>query len=71
MLWFKTMRPIKLNSVHHVPCLKKNLHSVGNALDLGMYILLDSSDVKFLRNVEMMKEAVVVIGDQVDDIYVI
>lgn len=43
---------ITLNSVFHIPGMKKNLYSVANAVDAGNYLLFGPHDVKFLQNIK-------------------
>ena len=62
---------IILDSVYHVPGMKKNLLSVTNAVDAGHYVLFGPKDVKFLRNVEEVKADVTHVGKRVNDLYVL
>lgn len=64
---------IKLQSVFHVPGLKKNLFSVANAnaVDAGNYVLFGPNDVKFLQNVKEVQADVIHTGKRVNDLYVL
>jgi len=39
---------ITLNSVFHVPSMKKNIFSLANVVDAGNFVLFSPRDVKFL-----------------------
>jgi hypothetical protein len=67
----KDNRSITLDSVYHVPGMKKNLLSVANAVDAGHYVLFGPKDVKFLRNVKEVKGDVTHVGKRVKDLYVL
>jgi len=62
---------ITLNSVFHVPSMKKNLFSVANAVDDGNFVLFGPRDVKFLRNVKELKADVVHTGTRVKNLFVL
>nr|CAD1828170.1 unnamed protein product [Ananas comosus var. bracteatus] len=63
--------PITLNSVYHVPGMKKNLFSVANAVDAGHYVLFGPKDVKFLKNITDLQAEVVHTGARVNDLFVL
>lgn len=50
---------------------EENSLSVVNTVDSSMYVLCGPNDVKFLRNVEMIKTYVVHFGARVNDMCVI
>ncbi|KAM1031938.1 hypothetical protein ACFX2I_035575 [Malus domestica] len=62
---------ITLKNVFHVPGMKKNLFSVPNAVDAGNFVLFGPKDVKFLRNIEILKADVVHTGRRVKDTFVL
>ena len=62
---------ITLNSVSHVPSMKKNLFSVANAVDAGNFVLFGPRDVKFLRNIKELKADVVHTGKRVKNLFVL
>ncbi|KAH0714412.1 hypothetical protein KY284_007317 [Solanum tuberosum] len=62
---------ITLNSVFHVPGMRKNLFSVANVVDAGSYLLFGPHDVKFLRNIKELKADVTHTGKRVNDLYVL
>lgn len=62
---------ITLNSVFHVPGVKKNLLSVANIVDSGNYVLFGPVDVKFLRNIKELKADVLHTGKRIDDLFVL
>ena len=43
---------ITINSVYHVPRVKKNLFSIANDVDSGNYLLFGPKGVNFLRNLK-------------------
>ncbi|XP_070008775.1 uncharacterized mitochondrial protein AtMg00300-like [Nicotiana sylvestris] len=51
--------------------MKKNLFSVANALDDGNYMLFGPRDVKFLRNIKVLKADIVHSGKRVNNLYVL
>ncbi|KAJ3679560.1 hypothetical protein LUZ60_017571 [Juncus effusus] len=67
----KDNRSITLDSVYHVPGMKKYLLSMANAVDAGHYVLFAPKDVKFLWNVEDVKGDVTHVGKRVKDLYVL
>jgi len=62
---------ITLNSVFHVPGMKKNLFSVANVVDAGNFVLFGPRDVKFLRNIKELKADVVHTGKRVKNLFVL
>ena len=62
---------ITLNSVFHVPCMKKNLFSIVNVVDAKNFVLFGPRDVKFLRNIKEFKANVVHTGKRVKDLFVL
>ena len=67
----KQENSITLNSVFHVPGMRKKLFSVANALDAGSYLLFGPHDVKFLQNIKELKVDVIHTGKRVNDLYVL
>jgi len=62
---------ITLNSVFHIPGMKKNLFSVANVVDARNYFLFGPRDVKFLRNIKVLKADIVHSSKRVNDLYVL
>ena len=62
---------ITLNSVFHVPGMKKNLFSVNNAVDSGSFVLFGPKNVKFLKNIRVLDADVIQTGERVKDLYVL
>lgn len=62
---------ITLNSVFHVPSLKKNLLSVANIVHFGNYVLFGPKDVKFLRNIKELKVDVLHKDKRVDELFIL
>jgi len=62
---------ITLNSVFHVPDMKRNLFSVANAIDAENFVLFSPHDVKFLQNIKELKANVVHTGKRVNDLFVL
>lgn len=51
--------PIHFESVYHVLGLEKNLLSVENAIDLGMYVWFGLNDDRFIQNIKIIKMDVI------------
>jgi len=62
---------ITLNSVFHVPDMKKNIFSIANATDAENFVLFSPRDVKFLRNIKELKADVVHTGKRVNGLFVL
>ncbi|KAK8923921.1 hypothetical protein KSP39_PZI019707 [Platanthera zijinensis] len=63
--------PHTLQSVYHVPGMKKNLFSVTNAVDVEYHVLFGPTEVRFLRNVSAVKADVTHVGRRVRDLSVL
>lgn len=60
---------VQLQSVYHVPGMKKNLLSVSQLTSTGHFVLFSPHDVKVCRNLEIMEKPVMK-GRRVESVYV-
>jgi len=61
---------ITLNSVFHVPGMKKNIFSIVNVVEDVTFVLFGRHDVKFLRNFKVLKSDAFHTGKRVNDLFV-
>lgn len=62
---------LTLESVYHVPGVKKNLFSISNDVDLGHFVLFRPHDVKLLRKIKALEADVIHTGKRADDLFVL
>ena len=62
---------ITLNSVFHVPSMKKNIFSLANVVDAGNFVLFSPRDVKFLWNIKELKADVIHTSKRVKNLFVL